>query len=109
MSLVGPRPEMPHLHESFNRRHRDARESLRPGCAGIWQVSCDNHRLINEAPEYDLFYAEYASLRLDVWILWRTALLAIGGRRVTMDDVPQWALAPTSAGSVDDIDAALAL
>jgi lipopolysaccharide/colanic/teichoic acid biosynthesis glycosyltransferase len=91
MSLVGPRPEMPTLHETFAGRHRRAREELRPGCAGIWQVSVDNHRLINEAPEYDLFYAEQASLRLDLWILWRTALLAVGGRRVSLDDVPVWA------------------
>jgi lipopolysaccharide/colanic/teichoic acid biosynthesis glycosyltransferase len=92
MSLVGPRPEMPHLHESFIGMHRTAREALRPGCAGIWQVSIDNDRLIHEAPEYDLFYAEHASLRLDLWILWRTALLTVGGPRVTIDEVPAWAL-----------------
>jgi lipopolysaccharide/colanic/teichoic acid biosynthesis glycosyltransferase len=92
MSLVGPRPEMPHLHESFRGAHRSARESLRPGCAGIWQVSVDNDRLIHEAPEYDLFYAEHATLRLDLWILWRTALLSVGGRRVTLADAPAWAL-----------------
>ena len=92
MSLVGPRPEMPHLHEGFGERHRAAREAMRPGCAGIWQVSVDNHRLILESPAYDLFYAEHASLRLDLWILWRTALLAVGGRRVGMDEVPAWAL-----------------
>jgi lipopolysaccharide/colanic/teichoic acid biosynthesis glycosyltransferase len=91
MSLVGPRPEMPRLHDSFVDGHRHAREQLRPGCAGIWQVSQDNHRLISEAPEYDVFYAGHASLRLDAWILWRTALLAIGGRRVSLADVPRWA------------------
>src|SRR5207245_198859 len=80
MSLVGPRPEMPNLHETFNRPHRLARESLRPGCAGIWQTSVDNDRLIVEAPEYDLFYAEQASLRLDLWILLRTAVMMAGGR-----------------------------
>jgi lipopolysaccharide/colanic/teichoic acid biosynthesis glycosyltransferase len=92
MSLVGPRPEMPRLHEAFSGPHRTAREALRPGCAGIWQVSVDNDRLIHEAPAYDLFYAAHASLALDAWILWRTALLAVGGRRVTIDDVPSWAL-----------------
>jgi lipopolysaccharide/colanic/teichoic acid biosynthesis glycosyltransferase len=98
MSLVGPRPEMPHLHEAFNRPHRRAREAMRPGCAGIWQVSVDNDRLIHEAPEYDLFYAEHASLRLDTWILWRTAVLALGGPRVSIGDVPSWALRGTVAG-----------
>jgi lipopolysaccharide/colanic/teichoic acid biosynthesis glycosyltransferase len=92
MSLVGPRPEMPHLHRSFDDDHRIAREALRPGCAGIWQVSVDNHRLIHEAPGYDLFYAAHASLRLDLWILWRTAVLAVGGPRVSVADVPAWVL-----------------
>jgi lipopolysaccharide/colanic/teichoic acid biosynthesis glycosyltransferase len=92
MSLVGPRPEMPHLHREFGVSHRQAREALRPGCAGIWQVSADNDRLIFEAPEYDHFYAEYASLRLDLWVLWRTALLIVGAPRVTIEDVPAWAL-----------------
>jgi exopolysaccharide production protein ExoY len=91
MSLVGPRPEMPVLHREFDAGHRRTREALRPGCAGIWQVSVDNHRLISEAPEYDHFYAAHASLRMDAWILWRTAVLAVGGRRVTLDDVPAWA------------------
>jgi lipopolysaccharide/colanic/teichoic acid biosynthesis glycosyltransferase len=105
MSLVGPRPEMPNLHVAFAGEHRAARESLRPGCAGIWQVSADNHRLISEAPEYDLFYAEQASLRLDVWILWRTAILAVGGPRVGLGDVPRWALTGAAqAKGLDDGD-----
>jgi lipopolysaccharide/colanic/teichoic acid biosynthesis glycosyltransferase len=107
MSLVGPRPEMPQLHRSFVGAHRAAREQLRPGCAGIWQVSVDNHRLINEAPEYDLFYAEHASLRLDAWVLWRTALLAVGGRRVGLDAVPRWALRG-GGETIDVLEAALA-
>lgn len=107
MSLVGPRPEMPYLHERFNGTHRAAREAIRPGCAGIWQVSVDNDRLIHESPLYDLFYAEHASLRLDVWILWRTALLTVGGRRVTMDEVPAWALR-RQAMELDLTDSALA-
>jgi lipopolysaccharide/colanic/teichoic acid biosynthesis glycosyltransferase len=100
MRLVGPRPEVPQLHESLAAHHRSARELLRPGCAGIWQVSVDNDRLIHEAPEYDLFYAEHASLALDVWILWRTALLALGGRRVSIADVPSWAVRRTDAAEV---------
>jgi lipopolysaccharide/colanic/teichoic acid biosynthesis glycosyltransferase len=101
MSLVGPRPEMPHLHQTFRSHQRAAREATRPGCAGIWQISGDNDRLISEAPEYDLFYAEYASLRLDIWVLWRTALLMLGGRRVSFDDVPAWALARPTADATE--------
>lgn len=111
MSLVGPRPEMPHLHETFAWHHRQAREALRPGCTGVWQVGIDNDRLINEAPEYDLFYAEHVSWRLDLWILWRTALLLCAGRRVSIDDVPdrarrpvRWRTLDLTDGPVEEVD-----
>lgn len=109
MSLVGPRPEMPHLHEQFGASQRMARERLLPGCAGIWQASVDNDRLIFEAPEYDLFYADHASWRLDLWVLWRTAALMLGGRRVSIDDVPAWARSSRGLDHRDDgLDPALA-
>lgn len=92
MSLVGPRPEMPQLHDRFDPLHRRGREAMKPGCAGLWQASVASSRLIAESPEYDLFYAEHASLRLDIWILWRTAAMMIGrGRPYELADVPGWA------------------
>lgn len=97
MSLVGPRPEMPHLHREFASSHQMAREAVKPGCTGIWQVSIDNSRLIHEAPGYDLFYVEHASLRLDLWILYRTVLLVVGGPRIVIGDTPSWALTPAAA------------
>ena len=92
MSLVGPRPEMLRLHEAGDLRFATARVSVRPGCAGLWQISEHADLLIWDAPDYDLFYIEQASLRLDVWILWRTVLSIAGlARPVTMADVPRWA------------------
>ncbi len=93
MSLVGPRPEMPQLHESGDQAFARARTSVRPGCTGLWQISAAYHRLIWEAPEYDLSYLRLANLRLDLWILWRTATMAVGrSRPVTLDEIPRWAL-----------------
>lgn len=98
MSLVGPRPEMPNLAEGFSEEFARRRSSVRPGCTGLWQISADAHRLINEAPEYDLTYVENAGLRLDLWIMWRTLVEFVRPRkRPTLADVPRWALrSPTS-------------
>lgn len=93
LSLVGPRPEMPNLHERMAQRFAEVRTSVKPGCTGLWQVGADAGRLILETPQYDLFYLAHANLRLDVWILWRTALLVSGvGRPVELDAVPRWTL-----------------
>ncbi len=90
MSLVGPRPEMPQLHAGADERFARTRTSVRPGCAGLWQASVDQHRLIWDAPEYDLFYLRHAGVRLDLWILWRTAVLIAGfGRHLTLAEVPR--------------------
>jgi lipopolysaccharide/colanic/teichoic acid biosynthesis glycosyltransferase len=92
MSLVGPRPEMPQLHRDGDEAFARARTSVRPGCTGLWQVSAAYHRLIWEAPEYDLAYLRLASLRLDLWILWRTLAMTLGwAGPVTLDDLPRWA------------------
>ncbi|HEX2028222.1 MAG TPA: sugar transferase, partial [Nitriliruptorales bacterium] len=92
LSLVGPRPEMPHLHARMARRFAETRTSVRPGCTGLWQIGAGAERLILETPQYDLFYLAHGNLRLDLWILWRTVLLFSGlGRPVELGDVPRWA------------------
>jgi lipopolysaccharide/colanic/teichoic acid biosynthesis glycosyltransferase len=110
LSLVGPRPEMPHLHAHLGE-FGDARTSVRPGCVGLWQVSCGTSRLIGESPEYDLFYLRHWSIRLDCWILFRYVAMLSGLRpQVVLDDVPPWALGeglvPESA--LDGVDLSIA-
>lgn len=93
MSLVGPRPEMAHLHNRLAPAFADLRTSVRPGCTGMWQVSELCTELIGAAPQYDRFYLAHRTLRLDVWILFRTALNMLGiGRCITLADVPTWAV-----------------
>ncbi|HUQ64396.1 MAG TPA: sugar transferase [Acidimicrobiales bacterium] len=93
MSLVGPRPEMPRLHDDGDPRFASMRVLKRPGCTGLWQIGRDANRLIWEAPEYDLFYVNHASVRLDLWILWRTALqFAAAAEPAALHQVPAWAM-----------------
>jgi lipopolysaccharide/colanic/teichoic acid biosynthesis glycosyltransferase len=92
MSLVGPRPEMEGLATTlFTPAFQEERTRVRPGCTGIWQISVDAGRLIAEVPEYDLAYVRSATLRLDLWVLWRTLLqLLTPAAPVTLDDIPAW-------------------
>lgn len=99
MSLVGPRPEMPNLLETFDAEFVATRSLVRPGCTGLWQISEAAGGLIGEAPEYDLYYLARGGIRLDLWILARTV-------RNFLPDAPLIALAsvPQSAQSRGLID-----
>jgi exopolysaccharide biosynthesis polyprenyl glycosylphosphotransferase len=78
MSLVGPRPEMPFIVESY-----DARQSRRlqvvPGITGLWQLSADRAFPIHFNVEYDLYYIRYRTFALDVAILIHTLIFTIAG------------------------------
>ncbi|MGQ0615617.1 MAG: sugar transferase [Acidimicrobiia bacterium] len=94
MSLVGPRPEMPFLNDQFDPGFAEVRSSVLPGCTGLWQIGEHSDGLILEHPEFDRFYIENRSVRLDLWILARTVRLLIPvGRRqfLSLDQLPAWA------------------
>lgn len=92
MSLVGPRPEMPHLHEAMPRAFAASRTSVRPGCTGLWQISEHCMTMIHEHPEVDGFYVRHQSLRFDLWIMAQTALIFLSANRspVRLDALPEW-------------------
>lgn len=103
MSLVGPRPEMAHLHEQLPASFAGLRTSVRPGCTGLWQVSEACTGLIGDAPEYDRLYVTRRTWRLDAWIAGRTALKMVGlAGPVRYGQIPRWSLASDAA--VDTID-----
>lgn len=91
MTLVGPRPEMPTLSASFDQSFVAERLAVRPGCTGLWQVSKGSRGLIGEAPEWDRHYVNHTTLRLDLWIMFRTVLMMARMREVTeLTDIPRW-------------------
>jgi lipopolysaccharide/colanic/teichoic acid biosynthesis glycosyltransferase len=92
MSLVGPRPKMPDRWEPTDPGYRQARQLVRQGCTGLWQIGDASHRMVHEHPEFDFCYLQHGGVRMDLWILWRTGLLMLGGRSVGLDDIPRWAL-----------------
>ncbi len=82
MALVGPRPEMPFIVESYDEVQK-MRLLVRPGLTGLWQLSPDRQDQIHDNLEYDLFYVRNRSLLLDLLVLMETFLftLAIPVRR----------------------------
>jgi lipopolysaccharide/colanic/teichoic acid biosynthesis glycosyltransferase len=92
LSLVGPRPKMPDHVEPVDPAYNWARTRVPQGCTCLWQISDRTDVLPSEASEYDWFYLERWSLRLDLWILWRTVVQLAGlAGPVTLDMIPAWA------------------
>ena len=68
MSLVGPRPEMQFIVDTYDEMEL-GRLSIKPGLTGLWQVSEGRNAPIHENLDYDLYYIENQSIFLDVVIL----------------------------------------
>ncbi len=81
MSVVGPRPEMPFVVESYTPIQRK-RLKLRPGITGIWQISSDRKGAIHENLDYDFYYTENQSFLLDMVIIAKTLASAVKGRGI---------------------------
>ena len=78
MSIVGPRPEMLFIVQSYNDLQKE-RLKVKPGLTGIWQISAVRGEPIHANIEYDLFYIENQSLLLDFIIMLKTFYGAIRG------------------------------
>ena len=80
MSLVGPRPAQPRETELYEVWHRQ-RLSVPPGITGLWQVSGQSKRPIDDMARADLAYIVTMSLWLDLRIMLRTPGILLRGRR----------------------------
>ncbi len=78
MSLVGPRPEMPFIVETYNLNQRQ-RLQVTPGLTGLWQLSADRSLLIHENIQYDLYYIRHRNFFMDLAILLHTVAFAMKG------------------------------
>lgn len=71
MSLVGPRPPLPHEVEQYEDWQK-GRLDMKPGLTGLWQVRGRSDLSFDEGVLMDLYYIENWSLRLYFQILLRT-------------------------------------
>jgi exopolysaccharide biosynthesis polyprenyl glycosylphosphotransferase len=77
MSLVGPRPALPHEVAEFDDellgRHR-----VQPGITGLWQVEARDKPDFEIYRRLDLFYVENWSIGLDLAIMFSTVCSVLG-------------------------------
>jgi lipopolysaccharide/colanic/teichoic acid biosynthesis glycosyltransferase len=79
MSLVGPRPPLPHEAARYGSDMR-RRLRVRPGMTGLWQVSGRSDLSWDETVRLDLFYVDNWSMVQDLNILMRTVSAVLGSR-----------------------------
>jgi len=85
MSLIGPRPERPYFVEKFKREipFYARRLGVKPGITGWAQIkgeydtSMDN---VKTKLQYDLFYLENMSLRMDLKVIINTIYVMLIGK-----------------------------
>ena len=90
MSLIGPRPTLPHQVAQYSERQR-GRLEIRPGITGWAQVNGRAALPWSERIELDLYYIEHRSWRLDLEILRRTPALVLGGGGLYKGETGGWA------------------
>jgi lipopolysaccharide/colanic/teichoic acid biosynthesis glycosyltransferase len=84
MSLVGPRPLI-HEYDVLYTPTQRRRFEVRPGMTGWAQVNGRNALSFTARFELDVWYVQHRSHRLDLKIMWLTALRALGGKNVYAD------------------------
>jgi lipopolysaccharide/colanic/teichoic acid biosynthesis glycosyltransferase len=78
MTLIGPRPTLPHQVAQYTPRQR-GRLAVKPGLTGWAQVNGRAALPWPERIELDLHYIEHRSLRMDLEILRRSVLMVLHG------------------------------
>lgn len=87
MSLVGPRPLlMDYLDHYTPEQH--LRHTVRPGITGLAQVFGRNATTWDSRIMADSKYAQEFSLRLDIWILWKTIPVVLTRKGVHNPELP---------------------
>jgi len=79
MSLVGPRPIVEDEVAKYGH-HYPLFASVKPGMSGLWQVSGRSETDYEERIALDILYIQSWSLWLDMYILFKTLGVVLGGK-----------------------------
>ena len=77
MSIVGPRPAIPHEVAEYSHYHKQ-RLLVKPGLTCIWQVSGRNSIGFDEWMDMDLEYITTRSLWMDIKLIFKTVGVLFG-------------------------------
>ena len=89
MSLIGPRPTLPHQVAAYDARQR-GRLAVRPGITGWAQVNGRASLPWPERIELDLYYIEHRSLALDLEIVRRSLRVLVAGEGLYKGETGGW-------------------
>jgi len=79
MSLVGPRPHLPEEVAKYKKHHKKVL-IVKPGITGLAQISGRADLDFEEEVKIDAYYIENWSLKLDLYILFKTPLVVLFGK-----------------------------
>jgi lipopolysaccharide/colanic/teichoic acid biosynthesis glycosyltransferase len=80
MSLIGPRPELPHLVAQYEDWQHE-RHKTRPGMTGLWQVTARGDIPMHEATDIDVEYVRNLTFLGDLKIILLTIPALLGMRQ----------------------------
>jgi lipopolysaccharide/colanic/teichoic acid biosynthesis glycosyltransferase len=80
LALVGPRPLTEEELEMHYGPYAAEVLSVKPGLTGLWQVMGRNRLSYAQRRRLDVFLARRSSLRLRLWVLWKTVPAVMSGR-----------------------------
>lgn len=83
MSFVGPRPALFNQHDLIKLRTDNGVHKLVPGLTGWAQVNGRDAVSLFEKVQFDIEYLDQCSLRLDLKIIWITALHVVKSTDIT--------------------------
>lgn len=84
MSVVGPRPLLVEYLERYDDRQRH-RQDVKPGLSGYAQIHGRNAISWEKRFELDVWYTENVSLWLDIRIVMKTVVVAMGGKNISSE------------------------
>ncbi len=79
MSLVGPRPPIPHEVKQYTNHHMK-RLSIKPGLTCYWQVCARHSVTFEEWIDLDIKYIKERSLLVDIKLILKTILVLFGDK-----------------------------
>ncbi len=85
MSLIGPRPLMPHYLQLYSKEQM-RRHDVRPGITGWAQVNGRNSITWTKKFELDVWYVDHVSFLLDLRIFWLTIKKILGRKDINSPD-----------------------
>lgn len=82
MSLIGPRPLIPSEKKVLKLRDQLGASTILPGITGLAQVNGRDELNYESKAKYDSEYAHQISLKLDLWILFKTFIDVMQGKGI---------------------------